>query len=109
ARGCEDRTYRTYFDGPTCLPRLEGQGAEGEPEQGSDDGEGCYRPAGPSHAPALPSVAGRPYHRPSPSSYGTEPADERSGREFADYTPGVLDPTPPFALAAALARCSRLT
>ncbi len=31
----------TRLDGPTSLPRLEGQGPEGGPEKGSDEGEGC--------------------------------------------------------------------
>src|SRR5206468_306933 len=44
------------LDRPARLPRREGQGAQGEPENASDDGEGCYRPSGPLHAdpPSLP-------------------------------------------------------
>src|SRR5438034_5623414 len=45
-----------------------------------------------------------------------DPAEEGNGMvtgapnvadQFADYIPRILDPTPPFALAAALARCPR--
>src|SRR5713101_2230540 len=69
------------LDRPAGLPWLEGEDAGRKPEKAGDAGEGYYGPSAPSHPRALPSVAGRPYHRLSPSSYGTEAANERIGRK----------------------------
>src|SRR5438477_13034587 len=87
-------------DGPAVayLPRLEGEGAGSEPENGGNDGEGRYRQSGPSHAHAsLPRFAA---HTQAVTVFLRNRASPRTQRtdEFADCIPRVLDPVLPSAL-----------